>query len=245
MIPFDKPVNTSLGIKLMPLAAGEFFMGSSSQEVGRQPDETLHRVRISKPFLLSITAVTQGQWTAVMNGNPSHFKGDDQLPVEMVSWNDAKEFCRKLSVKEGRAFRLPTEAEWEYACRSGTQTRFSGGDSDSSLGQVAWFRGKSSEKTHPVGEKRANAWGLHDMHGNIAEWCEDVYNEDYPSGTVQDPKGPKLGRYRVARGGSWIGNPHFCRAATRDWFIPDTQSLFIGFRVASQCESELMDTKCP
>lgn len=144
--------------------------------------EATHVVQIQREFYLGATEVTQKQWKAVMRANPSRFKGDD-LPVENVSWDDVIEFCKKLSQKEAKKYRLPTEAEWEYACRAGTEMRFSTGDDEEELKKAGWFNGNSDKKTHPVGQKAPNAWGLYDMHGNVMEWCRDVY-KDYPDSRI-------------------------------------------------------------
>jgi len=150
--------------------------------------------------------------------------------VETVSWDDATEFCKKLSEKTRQAVRLPTEAEWEYACRAGSKTRFCFGDADEGLGDYAWYRANSGRTTHPVGQKKPNAWGLYDMHGNVWEWCADWYG-DYPNGAVTDPQGPASGTYRVLRGGAWRGNSDFCRSANRGSGTPGGRSRIFGFRV--------------
>ncbi|MEO2029662.1 MAG: formylglycine-generating enzyme family protein [Fuerstiella sp.] len=169
-----------------------------------------------------------------MGSTPSEFKGA-QNPVENVSWDDAVEFCRKLSElpaekSAGYVYRLPTEAEWEYACRAGTTTAYSFGDSKSELGEYAWYRKNSGDTTHPVGGKPPNAWGLYDMHGNVLEWCQDWY-EYYPSGSVTDPTGAASGPYRVYRGGSWISRSGYCRSADRYGRAPDYRFSSGGFRV--------------
>jgi formylglycine-generating enzyme required for sulfatase activity len=168
-----------------------------------------------------------------MGDNPSEFKdcGDD-CPVENVSWNDAQGFIKKLNEIEGvDNYRLPTEAEWEYACRAETNTEFSFGDEASELGEYAWYIDNSGDRTHPVGTKKPNAWGLYDMHGNVIEWCQDWY-ADYPSNSVTDPKGPSKGEYRVLRGGSWLINARRIRSADRFRNDPNYRYLGIGFRVA-------------
>jgi formylglycine-generating enzyme required for sulfatase activity len=198
--------------------------------------------------------VTQAQYRQVMGTNPSHFQGDvvaerhpktnrvvkevdtSSYPVEEVSWEDAVEFCRKLSQlpeekKAGRVYRLPTEAEWEYACRAGSKTAYSFGASSQSLGDYAWFDGNSGSQTHPVGEKKPNAWGLYDMHGNVWEWCSDWYG-DYPKGAVSDPTGPREGSARVFRGGGWDFEAALCRSAFRSGFSPSDRFSYYGFRVA-------------
>jgi formylglycine-generating enzyme required for sulfatase activity len=232
-------VTNSIGMKLILIPPGEFMMGSPDSEKYRQSDEgPQHRVRISKGFYMSVTEVTQAQWQAVMGSNPSLFKGflgldkNDDLPVECVSWNDAVEFCRKLSQKEGKSYRLPTEAEWEYACRAGTTTRFYFGDSDSQLSDYAWCDEDSGNKTYPVGQKKPNAFGLYDMHGNVWEWCSDWYDENYYSESpADDPKGPSTGQYLVLRGGSWSNLASSCRVANRDYSGPNLHTNYIGFRL--------------
>ena len=159
-------------MKLVVIPAGEFTMGSPTTEAGRGGNEILHHVRITKPFLMAMTAVTQAQWRAVMGNNPSNFKGEDH-PVEQVSWNDAVTFCQKLSAKEGKHYRLPTEAEWEYACRAGTQTPYGFGDGN--LDDFAWSTGNSGNQTHNVATRKANHWGLYDMQGNVLQFCSDSY----------------------------------------------------------------------
>jgi formylglycine-generating enzyme required for sulfatase activity len=170
-----------------------------------------------------------------MGKNPSKFKGK-QNPVEMVSWNDAVEFCRKLSdlpaeKSAGHVYRLPTEAEWEYACRAGTKTKYSFGDSEAELGEFGWY-GKNSSGATVVGGKKPNSWGLYDMHGNVNEWCQDWYGS-YPSGAVTDPTGPSSGSRRVTRGGSWLDSADSCRSARSgfDAASPDDQYISLGFRV--------------
>jgi len=226
-------ITNSIGMKLIHIPAGEFMMGSPSDEKDRQNDEgPQHKVKISKSFYMGVYEVTQKQYKAVMGNNPSNFKGDN-LPVENVSWDDTVEFCRKLSQKEGKTYRLPTEAEWEYACRAGTTTRFSFGDSDSGLDGYAWYSNNSGSKTHPVGQKNPNAFGLYDMHGNVWEWCQDWYGRSYYSNSpAVDPQGPDSGKARMLCGGSWGYNPWFCRSASRDWSSPDYRSSNLGFRVA-------------
>ena len=219
-------------LELVWIPPGEFMMGSPSDEWGRDSVEhPQHTVRITRGFWLGKYEVTQAQWQSVIGSNPSHFKGDGSLPVEQVSWDDCQEFLRKPNARvKGGRFRLPTEAEWEYACRAGTSTRFGFGDSDGDLGDYAWYGDNSGSKTHRVGEKKPNAWGLHDMHGNVCEWCEDWYG-DYPSGTVTDPTGPSSGSYRVNRGGSWINYPRYCRSARRNRLTPEDRDGTLGFRV--------------
>ncbi len=225
----------SIGMKLRLIPAGEFTMGSPATESDRGDDETQHGVSITKPFYLGVTEVTQEQYQKVMGTNPSYFKGP-QNPVEKVSWADAVEFCGKLSAMPaektaGHVYRLPTEAEWEYACRSGTTTAYGFGDDASRLGYYGWFNGNSDSKTHPVGEKKPNAWGLYDMHGNVWEWCQD-WGGDYPSGSATDPTGATSDLYRVRRGGGWYGNAGYCRSAGRGrGDSPEGRYDRLGFRV--------------
>jgi len=222
-------------MKLVLIRPGKFMMGSPAAEKDRNKGEVQHEVTLSKPFYVGVTQVTQAQYQAVMGTNPSNFKGETN-PVEQVSWNDATEFCKKLSEKTRQAVRLPTEAEWEYACRAGTTTAFSFGDSDSALGDYAWYSANSNTThpvgpTHPVGLKKPNAWGLYDMHGNAWEWCADWYG-DYPKGAVTDPQGAASGTYRVLRGGSWGNDAGDCRAACRVDYAPGNRNFnFCGFRV--------------
>jgi formylglycine-generating enzyme required for sulfatase activity len=227
-------------MKLVYIPPGELTMGSPDSEKNREIDEgPQHKVRISKGFYMGIYEVTQAQCQAVMGSNPSSFQSDD-LRVKPVSgygpasWNDAVEFCSRLSQKEGKGYRLPTEAEWEYACRAGSTTRFCYGDRDKSLGDYAWYRNNSGGRIHPVGQKKPNAFGLYDMHGNVQEWCSDWYDAGYYSQSpVDNPKGPSTGLFRVLRGGDywWLRLPSPCRSASRDRNPPNACGSAIGFRV--------------
>jgi len=222
-------------MKLVLIPAGKFTMGSPETETGRDSDEgPQHEVTISKPFYMGVYEVTQEQYEQVTGKNPSTFKGAKN-PVESVSWEEAVEFCKKLSAKTGKTVSLPTEAQWEYACRAGSKTRFGYGNSDADLGDYAWCTTNSYSKTHPVGEKKANAWGLYDMHGNVWEWCSDWYQDSYRNLPTSDSTGPSTGELRIMRGDGWI-NPHplpqFCRSALRSWSAPDFRNCVIGFRVA-------------
>ncbi len=220
-------------MKLVQIPAGKFQMGSPETEKDRKKDEgPQHEVTISKPFYMGVYEVTQDQYQAVMGSKPSRFIGS-RNPVEQVSWNDAVEFCRKLSQQTGKSVRLPTEAQWEYACRAGTLTRFSFGDSDGSMDSYAWYSKNSGGQTNPVGQKQPNAWGLYDMHGNVWEWCSDWYADSYVNANNVDPQGPGSGTYRVLRGGSWGGNPRGCRSAARDGIVPVLRDRHrLGFRVS-------------
>jgi len=233
-------ITNSIGMKYALIPAGEFVMGSL-----RFSGEHRHRVQITKPFYLGMYEVTQAEYEKVMGENPSHFsKGGDAAdavsrkdtsrhPVEEVSWNDAVEFCKRLSAKEGKRYRLPTEADWEYACRAGTTTPWCFGDDPASLGEYAWYVGNSDRKTHPVGQKKPNAWGLYDMHGNVSEWCQDRFDGDYyKDSPTDDPTGPNTGSERADRGGSGGDFAVFCRSACRSAGSPCFRSLSRGFRVA-------------
>ena len=225
------PVVNDIGVVLVPIPAGEFMMGSPESEANHRPDETQHRVRITKPFYLSAHEVTQAQYNRVMGNNPSRSQGPTK-PVEMVSWNDAVEFCRRLSEQERKEYRLPTEAEWEYACRVGTTTSYSCGDNVSQLGEYAWYSDNSGNASHAVGEKLPNAWGLYDMHGNVFEWCRD-WGKPYGSQNVLiDPAGPASGSRRVLRGGSFSSLPRLVRSANRIYLQPDDWGFVFGFRLA-------------
>jgi formylglycine-generating enzyme required for sulfatase activity len=257
----DVPVEltNSIRMKLVLIPAGEFTMGSPADEVEsfrrfdrRFKDEALHPVWISRPFYLGACEVTQDQYQRVMGENPSYFSKAGRagsvnrgFPVERVAWEDAVEFCRRLSElpeekEAGRKYRLPTEAEWEYACRAGTTTAFHFGVScngseancDGSLPFMTPEKGTSLASTTRVRSYPPNAWGLFDMHGNVSEWCGDWYDADYYSGSPpKDPKGPKTGRYRVIRGGCWCDRAVSCRSADRDRTRPDNRTDKTGFRV--------------
>jgi formylglycine-generating enzyme required for sulfatase activity len=242
-----KEITNSIGMKLVLIPKGAFTMRSEIEEERIEEErasnnEEQYQVTISKHYYLGVTEVTQGKYEKVMGTNPSRFQGNkvqgdsSNLPVEQVSWEDAVEFCKKLSDlpeerKAGRVYRLPTEAEWEYACRAGSRSFYSFGASSKSLGDYAWFVGNSGLQTHPVGEKKANAWGLHDMHGNVVEWCSDWYGK-YPKGAVSDPGGPDEGSGRVERGGYFGGGAQFCRSAFRYGRVPSYRGGCLGFRVA-------------
>ena len=237
-----KEITNSIGMKLVRIPKGAFTMGSPESEEGRYSDEGPQRsVTISKDYYLGAYEVTQEQYQRIMGENPSEFMGTNN-PVETVSWEDAVAFCKKLSElpeekAAGRVYRLPTEAEWEYACRAGSTSRFGFGDSDSQLGSYAWFDKNSARTTHPVGQKTPNAWGLYDMHGNVWEWCADRKG-DYSTSAVTDPAGPATGSYRVFRGASWRDGAAYCRSAIRNRYVPSYRYPFDGFRVALSSESE-------
>lgn len=219
-------VTSRAGIALVLIPAGSFMMGSTNGDAGEQP---VHRVTIGKPFYVGKYEVTQAQWSAVMGNNPSENKGADN-PVEQVSWDDAQEFIRKLNaLGDGYEYRLPSEAEWEYACRAGTTGDFAG-DVDS----MAWYESNAKGKTHAVGQKQPNKFGLYDMHGNVWEWCADRSPENYrgapdDGGAWSDTDSRK----RILRGGSWDHGANHMRSAHRHWFMPDKRTHGIGFRVAA------------
>jgi formylglycine-generating enzyme required for sulfatase activity len=220
------------------ISPGTFMMGSPESEEDRDNDEDRHEVTLTQGYYLQTTEVTQGQWQAVMGDNPSYFEscGAD-CPVEMVSWDDIQEFIKELNQRDSDyQYRLPTEAEWEYAARAGSETRFGFGDSDETLKEYAWFKDNSGRETHPVSEKRPNKWGLYDMHGNVYEWCQDRYG-DYPTGSVTDPQGPSSGAYRVLRGGSWYYGARNCRSAIRLRSSPDDRYDDDGFRLTASLVS--------
>ena len=225
-------ITNSIGMKLAYIPAGDFNMGSPPKEKGRQDDELLHKVEITRPFRIGTTEVTQAQWRTVMGSNPSNFTGDD-LPVEKVSWKNAVAFCKKLSETEGKTYRLPTEAEWEYACRAGVSGPFAG---TGQIDDMAWYDENSQEQSHTVATKTPNAWGLFDMHGNVSEWCSDYYNSDYPEANITNPIGPLEGKYRVIRGGSWGYFEPSCRCAARSSAPPSYQLKQTGLRIVMEVE---------
>jgi sulfatase modifying factor 1 len=284
--PPDEIVN-SLGMTLRLVPAGEVQMGSPPHEAGRKGNETLHQVKITKPFFIGAHEVTRGQFAEFVKTenylsegerdgaggygfdettltpdeypDPKYgwrnlgFTQSDAHPVANVSWNDAQEFCRKLSAKEGRKYRLPTEAEWEYACRAGEQTTYQNGENPEGLatiGNVADAAYKARTKdavtksiaandgyafTAPVGRYKPNAFGLYDMTGNVWEWCGDWYGKDYyEASPAADPTGPTAGSYRVLRGGGWIFPPGECRIARRQYHVPTGRNYALGFRVVME-----------
>ena len=230
----------SLGMKFVKIPSGSFMMGSeiSPSEVASQyggwsdwykGEQPQHRVTITKPFYIKTTEVTNIQNMRVMTGKHTHSPSDDCPAIS--SWHGAQEFVRKLNKREGTSkYRLPTEAEWEYACRAGSTTSFSFGNDKDRLGEYAWYGRNSGGKTHPVAQKKPNSWGLYDMHGNVFEWCQDRYGK-YPSGAVTDPKGPSSGSKRVFRGGGWKFDASFSRSAYRDKYKPWVYVDYVGFRL--------------
>ncbi|KPA11259.1 serine/threonine protein kinase [Candidatus Magnetomorum sp. HK-1] len=230
-------ITNSIGMILVHIPAGSFVMGGD--EVAEQADEMerpRHRVTINKPFYLGRYPVTQSEWIAVMNNNPSHFEGD-RNPVEQVSYHDVYQFIDKLnSLEKTKAYRLPYEAEWEYAARAGTQTTYYFGNSTGKLETAAWFRKNSGKKTHPVGKLSSNPWGLYDMHGNVHEWCEDWFDKKYYAVSAKkNPTGPKKGLAKSLRGGDWGSEDWHCRAASRSLGSPDRRGNRLGFRLFRSC----------
>ena len=230
------------GMEFVYIPAGSFEMGSSESEWKEalrncgsgcseewfSREAPKHRVTIREGFYLGRYEVTQGEWERIMGSNPSNFKGNPKLPVEKVSWEDAQAFIKKLNEREGReVYRLPREAEWEYACRAGTSGEYAG-----NLDGMGWYSGNAGGKTHAVGEKSPNGWGLYDMHGNVLEWCGDWYDSSYyQKSPSEDPRGPSEGSGRVIRGGSWDALAVFCRSALRDYCVPGYRFNFLGFRL--------------
>jgi len=225
----DDVITNSIGMKLKLIKAGEFMMGS--REAGGD-EEPVHKVEITKPFYIGVCEVTQEQYEKITGDNPSEFKGPKR-PVENITWDDAVLFCEKLSEKEGTKYRLPTEAEWEYACRATSESEYYWGDEMD--GDYAWYETNGEEKTHEVGQKKPNAWGLYDMSGNVWEFCSDRYNEDYyKSSPTNDPQGPAEGTTRVLRSGSWKNDQWSCTSAARSNSIRDYPYPDSGFRVVRE-----------
>jgi formylglycine-generating enzyme required for sulfatase activity len=221
------PKSSITSMEFVRIPAGEFQMGCSPGDTACDADEKpAHRVQITKAFEMGKYEVTQAQWEAVMGTNPSKFKGADR-PVESVSWDDAQEFLKRLNARQdGYRYRLPTEAEWEYAARVGSSEKQTG-----PLDAVAWYDGNSGNQTHPIGQKQANGWGLYDMQGNVWEWCQDFYDENYyQSSPAQDPQGPSSRLGRVLRGGSWNYDPRGGRVSGRNGGTLDDRNGGIGFR---------------
>jgi formylglycine-generating enzyme required for sulfatase activity len=226
--PMSRTRTGAAGIEFVLIPEGEFMMGSTS---GQGNEEPVHRVKIGQPFYLGKYEVTQGQWQAVMGNNPSYFKNCDKCPVEQVSWSDAQQFLARLNERnDGFRYRLPSEAEWEYACRAGTT-----GDYAGELDEMAYDQ-MYGDPNHPVGTKKANAWGLYDMHGNVWEWCQDWYHDNYNGASADGSAWLSGGeqKYRVLRGGSWNGNATPARSADRySELTPDARVNFGGFRVVA------------
>ncbi len=244
-------MTNSIGVDFVLISPGSFMMGSrrslkrSLKEVvdflrgderRYKYEKPYHGVKIERPFYLQTTPVTQGQWQRVMGDNPSHFKdGGDDCPVENISWDRVREFIKKLNqIKKTKAYRLPSEAEWEYACRAGCDAEFAFGDDANRFGEFAWYKKNSEWTARPVSQKKPNAWGLYDMHGNVWEWMEDDWHDSY-EGAPADGRawvdGPR-GALRVVRGGSWGFDARHCRSAARIIIPPEVDLLFVGFRLS-------------
>jgi formylglycine-generating enzyme required for sulfatase activity len=229
--PLEQFVDPRTGIAFITIPAGEFDMGSNDRDSDEKP---VHRVRLTKPFRLGKYPVTNAEYERFLKANPkvkpppywnnSQFN-DPQQPVVGVSWDDAQAFCQWAGC------RLPSEAEWEYACRAGSKGRYCFGDDESQLEEYAWFRKNSGGKTQPVGQKKPNQWGLYDVHGNVWEWCQDWFGSDYYRRSPKvDPTGPEKGDSRVLRGGSWRGVAAYLRSAFRDCVAPGSRGYSLGFR---------------
>ena len=237
LAPHSIELAPGVWMELQLIPAGTFLMGSPEEEEDRDEDETQHEVTLTQPFYLGKYPVTQAQWQAVMGNNPSNFQGDN-LPVEHVSWDDAQSFCKKVHEKTGHTVCLPTEAQWEYACRAGTSTPFHFGrdlngmqaNCNGNYPYGTTQKGPHLRKTSPVGSYPGNASGLHDMQGNVYEWSQDWYGE-YPRGKIKDPQGSSNGERRVLRGGSWFYFAGHCRAGKRGRNAPDCHFDSCGFRL--------------
>jgi len=233
-------------MELVRIKAGSFMMGSpGSDDQAYDWEKPQHKVKLTHDYYLGKYPVTQEQYEKVTGKNPSYFSaggagkgritGMDtkRFPVEQVSWEDARAFCEILSRLSRRKCDLPTEAQWEYACRAGSGTRYSFGDSQEDLKEYAWHQGNSGSRTHEVGKKQPNSWGLYDMHGNVWQWCADRYEKNYyKDSPKEDPQGPTSDTSRVLRGGSWYNHPRTCRSAHRAWVVPSNHSYIVGFRVS-------------
>ena len=249
-------MTNSIGMKLTLIPAGEFAMGSPENERGRDRDEEQHRVRISKPFYMGVYPVTQTEYASIIGRNRDLFFSQEgsfkvrvaglntsRFPVEGVSWDDAQEFCRRLSKKEGKTYRLPTEAEWEYACRAGTTSKYNLGNQisphEANIDGLRVFNGDSKGpalgRPTTVGSYTANAFRLYDMHGDVWQWCQDWYGENYYlSSSPDDPQGPSVGSFRVIRGGSWQSDVFVCRSAFRHAVEPVYRLNYLGFRAVRE-----------
>jgi len=236
-----KQITTKTGIEMMVIPGGEFIMGDNR---GEEDEKPAHKVQISG-FYMDKYEVTQEAYEHMMGKNPAKFKGPDK-PVERVSWFGAIQYCNMRSLREGLnpcynldtlecsyeadGYRLPTEAEWEYACRAGTPTKYSFGNAPEKLGQYAWFKENANKTSHPVGQKRPDQWGFYDMHGNVWEWCNDYYSEDYyQKSPVENPTGPAVGDERVLRGGSWASGAQSARSSSRYSETPGFADVCFGY----------------
>ena len=235
---FSAELGNGVKLEMVLVPAGSFKMGSpDTDKDAYSAEKPQHEVRITRPFHLGKYLVTQQQWEVVMGNNPSRFKGP-RNPVEKVSWDDCRQFLTKLNTMTGAKkgeFHLPSEAQWEYACRAGSSTKYCFGDEESGLGEYGWYDANSSGTTHAVGEKKPNAWGLFDMHGNVWEWCRDGYDDEYYTRSpADDPAAPARGSFRVIRGGGWYYGAKTCRSASRFISGPGFRYHVLGFRVCRE-----------
>ena len=251
-VPLSSQIRTetlpgNIKLEMIKIPAGSFLMGTEEAEVTLLNKECgtdwfknempQHRVNLQE-FYLGKYPITQEQYQAIMGNNPSRFKDNPKNPVENVRWNDAQAFCQKLSEETGKKYRLPSESDWEYACRAGTQTRYYFGDNEKLLGEYAWYGKFLGGKTHPVGQKKPNKWGLYDLHGNVWEWCEDGWHENYqnaPTDGTTWNENHSVTNVRVLRGGSWSDAPRNCRSAHRMYYGNRYNNF--GFRVVSSQDS--------
>ena len=220
------------GFDMVYVKGGTFTMGATAEQGSDAYDneKPVHSVTLSD-YYIGKYEVTQAQWKAIMGSNPSEWKGDN-LPVENVSWDDIQEFITKLNAQTGKKFRLPTEAEWEYAARGGNQSKGYKYSGSNSISDVAWYYDNSSSKTHPVGQKSPNELGVYDMSGNVYEWCQDWYSSSaYSSSSQTNPTGPSSGSYRVLRSGGWNSSARYCRVSNRAGSTPDSRGGNLGFRL--------------
>ncbi|MCX5658904.1 MAG: formylglycine-generating enzyme family protein [Planctomycetota bacterium] len=237
--PARRVKTNTIGMKLVYVEPGTFTMGSPRAEKGRQDSENEHLVTISRGFWIGVFPVTQSQWESMMKSTvlDQRPRGDESplagvgpdCPMYYVSWHDSIRFCKELSGREHARYRLPTEAEWEYACRAGTSGPYAG---SGILDEMGWYKGNSPRSTSVVGKKAPNQWGLYDMHGNVMQWCSDWSSDKYPNDHVVDPQGPEEGETRIARGGSWFHAAEYARSASRAMIgNPTLKNFCWGFRV--------------
>ncbi|WP_410510185.1 formylglycine-generating enzyme family protein [Methanosarcina hadiensis] len=248
-IPVSSHIKNSIGMEFILVRAGDFEMGSPSNEMRRKLWESpVHKVTIKRNFYLGKYQVTQEQWSKIMGNNPSYFRGE-KLPVETVSWEDVQVFIRKLNAFENAGenspvYRLPAEAEWEYAARAGTTGSYFFGDNETELKEYAWFLKNSGLEAHPVGMKKPNPWGFYDLYGNVGEWVQDEYHISYkgaPSdGRAWESLFPSISLpVRIRRGGGWNGNAGCCRSAERLFAAQNTRLNSVGFRIVRECDSQM------
>jgi formylglycine-generating enzyme required for sulfatase activity len=229
----SETITNSIGMQLVLIPTGSFRMGGDKiLEQAEEHENPRHMIKINNPFYMCKYQITQAQWSEVMQNNPSEFKGDLR-PVERVSWNDVQAFIHKLNTLEATdTFRLPTEAEWEYAARGASKSAYCFGGDTAILSQYAWYDKNSGGETHPVGQLKPNAWGLYDMHGNVHEWVQDWFDRNYYSRSPSvSPEGPASGLAKALRGGDWSSEDWYCRCASRSLGSPDRRGNRLGFRL--------------